>query len=63
MTPKRHISKDTIKSSTGEAVESTPIYLSFYLETQLFVERELDITWKKVNEILLVRTFKEDMEN
>ena len=54
---------DTIESIIGEAVESTPVYFPIYSNTQLFVEMESDITWKKVNEIFLSRTFKVDLED
>jgi len=43
MESKRVVSKDTTKISTREAVESMPINLIVYSETQLFVEKELDL--------------------
>jgi len=40
MAPKRVASKATIKNSTGEAVEKTPVDLPVYVDTQLFIEKE-----------------------
>jgi len=35
----------------------------FYVDTQLFIEKESNITWKKVNEAFSARSFKEDLED
>jgi len=63
MAPKGISSKDTIGRSTREIVESTTIYLPVYSDTQLFVEKESNITWQKVNEFFSTRTFKADLED
>lgn len=60
---KRFPSKDTTESNTREAIESTLVYLPVYLDIQLFVEKESDITWQKENEIFSARTFKVDLED
>lgn len=51
MAPKRSSSKYTTGSSTGEAVESIPVNLLVNSSTQLYVEKESYLTWKKVNEV------------
>ena len=48
--PKRYASKDTTKSNIREEVESMPMNLSVYLDTKIFIEKESNITSKKVNE-------------
>jgi len=63
MAPKISTSKDTTKSSTSEAVESMLMNLLVYSYTQLFIEKESDITWKKVNEEFSVRSLKENLED
>lgn len=45
MESKRIDSKDTIESSTREVVESKKFYFPIYSDTQLFVEKESDLTW------------------
>lgn len=61
--PKRFVSKDTIESNIGEAVESTPMNFPIFSDIQLFIEKELDITWQKVNEVFLEKSFKADLED
>jgi len=63
LAPKRSISKDTTKSSTREAVESIPVNLPIFSDTQLFIEKDSNITWYKVNEVFSVNNFKEDLED
>lgn len=58
MEPKRDASKDTIEICTGEVVESTSVNFLVYSDTQLFVEKESDITWKKVNEAFSAKWFQ-----
>ena len=62
MEPKRSASKETTKINIGEAVESTPMKFLVYSDTQLFIEKESDITWKEVNETFSARSFKPNLE-
>jgi len=49
MANKRFVSKDTTESTTREAIESTPVKFLVYSNTQLFMEKESDLTWKNFN--------------
>ena len=44
MEAKRITSKDTIESSTREADEKTAVRFPLYIDIQLLVEMELDLT-------------------
>ena len=48
MAPKRASSKDTTESSTGEEIEKIPMDLLVYANTQLFVEKDSNLTWHKL---------------
>lgn len=64
MAHKRDTSKDTTKSSISEAVDSMRVNLPLYIDTQLFVKKELDLTWQKVNESFSTKIFfEEDLED
>lgn len=63
MAPKRFFQKDTTWSSIGKAIESNPVNFLIFSNTQLFIEKELDITWQKVNEVLSLKSFKIDLED
>ena len=45
MVSKRVGSKDTIERNTGDVVEQVPINLPIYADTQVFIEKEMKITW------------------
>lgn len=45
MPPKRVDSRDTIERSTKEVVEKALFNLKIYVDTQLFMEKVLTITW------------------
>ncbi len=62
MVSKRDRSKDTIESSTGDVVEHVQMNLPIYANTQLFVEKDMKITWKEINDIF-AGTFKEYLED
>ena len=62
MAPKRSISKDTIENNVGEEVESTPVNFLVFTNTQFLIEKELDITWQKVNEVFSTKSFKAYLE-
>lgn len=50
MESKRVVSKYTTKRSIGEAVEQTLVDFPVYADAQLFVEKDLDLTWHNVKE-------------
>lgn len=58
MAPKRSSSKDTSESSTSKEVVRTLMKLQIFKDTQLFKEKEFDITWHKLYEALPARNFK-----
>lgn len=62
MPPKRSSSKETKKSSTGEVVERALITIPILYDTQLFIKKELDITWHKFKDEFRATDLKVDME-
>ena len=62
MASKRACSKDTIESTTRYVVEKVSISLSIYEDTKLFIDKEIKITWKEINDIFS-GTFEENLED
>lgn len=62
MASKKVASKDTIESNTGDVVEYVSRKFSVYEETQLFIEKDMNITWQEIKNIF-VDNFKEDLED
>lgn len=63
MPPKRSSSKDTTERSISEAVESTPITLPFLSDTQLFMEKDSDVTWNTVKDAFSKTSYKVYLED
>lgn len=61
MVSKRDGSKDIVERSTRYVADKVPIHLPIYVDTQLFVENDMKITWQEIKEIFAVG-FKEDLE-
>lgn len=59
---KRSPSTDTIERSTSEVVEKNPITIKIILDTQLLIERDLDITLHIVKYEFMMTTYKEYLE-
>lgn len=49
MASKRAGSKDTIESIIGDVVEQVSMSLPIYEDTRLFIEKDIKITWKDIN--------------
>jgi len=62
MASKRVGSKDIIESTTGDVVEKVSMSLPIYEDTKLFIDKEIKITWKDINDIFL-GTFEENLED
>lgn len=62
MVSKRVGSKENIERSTGDMVEQVPINFPIYADTQLFVEKDMKITWEEIKDIF-AGTFNEDLED
>ena len=62
MVSKRVISKDIVESSIGDVVEQVSMDLVFYANTQLFIEKDMKITWQEIKDIF-ARIFKEYLED
>lgn len=62
MVSKRDGSKDTVESSTRDVVEHVSMNLPIYAKTQLFIEKDMKLTWKKIKDIF-TGSFKEYMED
>ena len=62
MASKREGSKETIESTTGYVFEK--VYMSFliYEDTTLFIDKEINIKWKDVNDIFL-GIFEDNLED
>lgn len=62
MASKRVGLKDTIESTTKYVVKQTSKSLSIYEDTELFIEKEVKMKWKDINDILL-GTSEENLED
>lgn len=54
--------KDTIERITGDVVEKVPMKPPIYADVQLFIEKDMKITWEEINDIF-AGSFKEDLED
>lgn len=63
MPTNRSTSKETTNLNTDEVVESTLLIIPILSDTQLFIEKDLDITWDKVKDTFTTTNFKVDMED
>jgi len=62
MVSKRVGSKDIIEINTADVVEQVPINLPVYAYMELFIEKDMKITWQVIKDIF-GGTFKEDLED
>ena len=46
MVSKKDASKDTVERNNGDVVEHVSMKLLVYADTQLFIEKDMDITWQ-----------------
>ena len=60
MASKREGSKET--SATGDAIEQVSMSLPFYEDTKLFIDRDIKMKGKDINDTLL-GTFEEHLED
>lgn len=62
MVSKRARSKDTMESSIGDVFEQVPMKFPVYADMQLFVEKDMKITWQEIK-VIFLGSFKEDLED
>lgn len=62
MASKRDGSKDIVERSTEDVVEQGSVSLPVYIDTHLFIEKDIKITWKDINTIFLA-IFEENLED
>lgn len=62
MASKRAGSKDTVKISTRDVVKQGSMSLPMYTDTHLFIEKDINITWKDIN-IIFACSFEENLED
>ena len=62
MASKRAGSKHTIESAIRDVVEQVSMSLPIYEDTKLFIEKEINIKWKDINDIFS-STFEENLED
>lgn len=62
MVSKRVSWKDTVESSTGEAIEQVLVNFLVYAYTQMFIEKDMKLKWDDIKDIF-VEDFKEDLED
>lgn len=62
MASKRSRSKDTVESATGDVVEQVSMRFPIYEDTNLFIDKEIKMKWKDINDISL-GTFEENLED
>ena len=62
MESKRPTSKETIKSSIGEAVKQILVDLLVYVDIQLFTVKGTKLTWQQIKHTF-VENFKEYLED
>lgn len=59
----RSTSKETTKSSISEVFESTLATMPILFESQLFIEKDSDITWHRVNNAFIATNSKPYLED
>lgn len=62
MASKRVGSQDTGGNVVGAIVEQVPSSLPIYEDTKMFLDKDIKMKWKEVNEAF-VGTFEEGLEN
>lgn len=62
MASKRARSKDIVRSSTRDVVEQVSMSLLVYIETHMFIEKDIKITWQDINTIF-TGNFEENLED
>lgn len=62
MDSKKAGSKDTVESSTRDVVEQGSMSLPVYIDTHLFIKKDIKITWKDINTIFSC-SFEENIED
>jgi len=62
MASKREGLKDTVESATRDVVEKVSMSLPIYEDTKLFIDKDIKMKWKDINDTFL-GTFEEDLED
>jgi len=62
MVSKRTRSKDKVERSTRDGVEERSMSFPMYIYTHLFIEKDINITWKYINTIF-AGNFEENLED
>jgi len=60
--PPRELDQKRIERSTGGVVEQGFMSLPMYIDTYMFIEKYIEITWQYINTIF-VGSFKENLED
>lgn len=63
MPRKRSTSKETTESNTDEVVGSTPVTIPILSDTQLFIEKDSNITCHMVKDAFTPMELKADLED
>ena len=62
MASKKDASNDIVESNIGDVVEHVSMNLLIYVDTWLFLEKDMNITWQEIKDIF-TGYFKEDIED